>query len=172
MYKLAPDEKTTLVMIYTQNAMLRAEAVVKSALARVSTWLRTQGAPEYLHLVNAQMLVFSVSPVKSYQYAEYFLPISQVIAFHLAPPAADPMDYDQHEINRLMQPVMLHVGTFVFKGILRIAGNSTVGGQLEAAHSPWISIYNISVSNPNMPSLQYQVPMALFSPGKVLIGMQ
>jgi hypothetical protein len=66
---------------------------------------------------------------------------------------------------------MLHVGTFLFKGILRIASNSTVGGQLEAAHSPWISIYDTSVSNPNMPSLQYQVPMALFSPGKVLIGM-
>lgn len=171
MYKLAPDEKTALVMIYTQTAMLRCEAVVRSALTRVSTWLRTQGAPEYLHLVNVQMVVFSVSPVKPCQYAEFYLPIQQVIAFHLAPPAADPLDYDQHEINRIMQPVMLHVGTFVFKGIVRIAGNSTVGGQLEAAHSPWISIYDIAVSNPNMPTLQYQVPMALFSPTKVLIGM-
>ena len=171
MYKLGSDETTAPVMIYTQTAMLRAEAVVKTALSRISTWLRTQSAPEYVHLVNVQMLIFDVNPPKSLQYAEYFLPIQQVIAYHLTPPSADPVDYDPQEANRIMQPVILHLGTFVFKGVLRTAGNSTVGSQLESAHTAWTSIYEITVSNLNIASLQYQVPMALISSGKVLIGM-
>ncbi len=171
MYTLGPDERTALVMIYTHTAMVRADAVLRSAIGRVSIWLRTQGAPEYIHMLNVQMFDFSLSPVRSYQYPEYYLPASQVVAYHLAPPAAEPPDYDPHELNRTTQPVTLHVGAFLFKGILRIPGNTTVGGQLEAAHSPWASIYEIEIRNPSMPSLQYQVPMALFAPTKVLIGM-
>jgi hypothetical protein len=171
MYTLTPDEKTTPMLIYTQIAMLHCDAVVKSALTRVSTWLRTSGAPEYLHLVNVQMLVFSAGPVRNIQHPEFYLPVQQVLAYHLAAPATDPLDYDENETNRLMQPVSLYVGTFVLAGLLRIASNSTVGGQLESAHSPWISFYDITVSNPNMPGLKYQAPMALFNPTRVLFGM-
>lgn len=46
MYTLSADEKTALVMIYTHNSLLRGNAVVKESI-RVSTWLRTEGAPEY-----------------------------------------------------------------------------------------------------------------------------
>jgi hypothetical protein len=158
-------------MLYTQTAMLRGEAIVKSALTRVSTWLRTQGAPEYIHLVNVQVLDFASGPMKTTQYPEIYLPIQLVAAFHLAPPDADPPDYDENESNRVMQPVTLQVGSFIFNSSLRLSGNSSVGSQLEASHSPWISVYEIAVSNPNMPGLQLKVPMALISPMKVLIGM-
>jgi hypothetical protein len=171
MYTLASDEKTFMVMFYTQTAMLRGEAIVKNALTRVSTWLRTQGAPEYIHLVNVQMLDFANGPMKTTQYPEFYLPIQQVVAFHPAPPDADPPDYDENESNRVMQPVTLQVGSFIFNSSLRLSGNSSVGSQLEASHSPWISVYEIAVSNPNMPGLQLKVPMALISPMKVLIGM-
>jgi hypothetical protein len=171
MYTLAPDEKTSLVMIYTQQAMIRGEAVVKNAITRISTWLRTQGAPEYIHLLNVQILDFSLTPVRSVQYPEFYLPTQQVIAFHLAPPAADAPDYDADELNRIMQPITLQVGVFTFKGLLRLAGNATVGGQLEAAHSPWVSAYDLTITTPGIPSLNLQVNMALLNPARVFYGM-
>lgn len=171
MYTLSPDEKTAMVILYTQVAMLRGEAIVKTALNRISTWLRTQGAPEFIHLLNVQVVEFTSSPMKTTQYPEFFLPIHQVIAFHLAPPAADPPDYDEGETNRIMQPVSLMVGTFIFSGHFRIAANSNVGAHLEASHSPWISMYDIVVTNPAMAGLQLKVPMALITPPKVMIGI-
>jgi len=171
MYTLASDEKTSLVMIYTQQTMIRGEAVVKNAITRVSTWLRTQGAPEYIHLLNVQILDFSLTPVRSVQHPDFYLPTQQVIAFHLAPPAADSPDYDAGELNRIMQPITLQVGVFTFKGLLRLAGNATVGGQLEAAHSPWVSAYDLTITTPGIPSLHLQVNMALLSPTRVFYGL-
>ena len=48
MKPLAPDEKTALVMLYTNNMLVRGEIVIKESL-RVSIWLRTQGVPNYIH---------------------------------------------------------------------------------------------------------------------------
>jgi len=57
MYTLASDEKTTLVLAYTHNMLVRGEAVTKDNV-RVAVWLRTDGAPNYIHLLNAQVLIF------------------------------------------------------------------------------------------------------------------
>lgn len=171
MYTLTPDERATPMAVYTSTAMLHCEAVVKAALTRISTWLRTQGAPEYLHLINVQMLMFGSGEIKRLQYAELFLPTPQVVAYHLTAATSEPLDYDPNEANRMMQPTILHVGSFVITGSIRIAANSSIGAHLESSHSPWVSIYDIKVGNPNIPGLQYQAPMALFNPSRVIIGM-
>ncbi len=57
MKPLAPDEKTALVMIYTHNMLVRGEVVTKES-SRVSIWLRTQGVPNYIHLIKPQVILY------------------------------------------------------------------------------------------------------------------
>lgn len=171
MYTPAPDEKTAALMLYTQDGLLRGQVVVKSALSRVSTWLRTNSAPEFLHLLDVHNLSFSGGASRQSHYNELYLPIQQVIAYHLADGFSEPLDYDSSETNRLPVAVSLHVGTFLINGSLRVSSNSTVGTHLEASHSPWISLYDLSVTNPNMPGMQVKSPLALFNPSRVIIGL-
>ena len=93
MYILRPDEKTTPVMLYSQHNVVRGEAVVRQNVPRVNIWLRTDGAPRYIHVLKPQVLVFGGSPVKALSYSEIYFPTSQVIAFHTLPPAEEPLDY-------------------------------------------------------------------------------
>lgn len=120
MYTLADDEKTTLVMIYTKDALIRGEVVTKTSVMVVSRWLRTDSAPNYIHLLRAQALYFGGAGIKTFNFAEMYVPTNEVIAFHLAPPAADPLDYEPNEPNRIMEDVTLIVGAFLFKGKVRI----------------------------------------------------
>ena len=55
MTTLSPDDKSTSVMVYTQNMLARGEVLTKQGV-RVSTWLRTQGVPEYIHLFKSSVL--------------------------------------------------------------------------------------------------------------------
>ena len=53
--ELQPGEKITPVMIYTLNSLAWGSVVTKEAI-RVSLWLRTPMAPQYISLLNAQVL--------------------------------------------------------------------------------------------------------------------
>ena len=103
MATLSPDEKSTLVMTYTQNMLVRGEVVTRQGV-RVSTWLRTQGVPEYIHLFKPTVLHFGSGVVKALTYAEVFVPVTTVIAFHLVPPMTEALDYAADETNRIMVP--------------------------------------------------------------------
>ena len=96
MTTLSPEEKSTLVMTYTQNMLVRGEVVTGQGV-RVNTWLRTQGVPEYIHLFKATVLHFGSSVVKALTYAEVYVPVSTVIAFHLVPPVTEELDYSADE---------------------------------------------------------------------------
>src|SRR6266542_6736405 len=65
MYILRPDERTTPVMLYTQESFVRGEVVTKESVHRINIWLRTDGALKYMHLLKPQVLVFGGSPVKA-----------------------------------------------------------------------------------------------------------
>jgi hypothetical protein len=167
MSPLAPDEKSTLVMVYTQNALFRGEAVTKENV-RVSIWLRTEAAPRYIHLLKPQVVDFSGGAVKSLNYAEIFVPTSTVFAFHMAPPAHESLDYDADEKNRAMEPTSVAVGTFLFRGTLRISAQSGLGTTLELARIPWMSMYDVEITNPNLPQMPpLSVPMLLINPATV-----
>ncbi|MCB0120044.1 MAG: hypothetical protein KDD72_13500, partial [Anaerolineales bacterium] len=92
MRELAPDEKASTVIIYTQSMLIRGDLVLRENM-RVSIWLRTQGVPNYIHLYNAQMIQLTGSQPRNYAKKEAFIPTSDVLGFHLAPPAQDPPDY-------------------------------------------------------------------------------
>src|SRR5512137_2866294 len=119
MYTLKPDDKTAPVMLYTQQGVVRGEVVVKQNVLRVNIWLRTDGAPRYLHILKPQILVFGGGPAKALSYSEIFFPVSEAIAFHTLPPTDEPLDYDSGEANRTMEVTEIMVGTFVMKGKIR-----------------------------------------------------
>ena len=171
MYILRPDEKTSLVMLYTQTNVVRGEAVVKQNVPRVNIWLRTDGVPRYIHILKPQVLVFGGSPVKSLTYSELYFPTSQVIAFHTLPPTEEALDYDATEADRRMEEVDLMVGTFVMNGKIRISTHTEVDTTLESARVSWISVYEVSITNPYLPQMPaLQVPMVLVNPNYVAFG--
>jgi hypothetical protein len=171
MYILRPDEMTSPAMFYTLQSVVRGEAVVKQNVPRVNIWLRTDGAPRYIHILKAQVLAFGGSPVKAVSYSELYFPTSQVIAFHTLPPTEEPLDYDPSESDRKMEAVDLLVGTFVMKGQIRISTHTEVDTTLESAVVSWMSVYDVSITNPYLPQMPaLQVPMIVVNPSYVSFG--
>ena len=172
MYILRPDEKTVPVMLYAHTSVIRGEAVLKQNSPRVNIWLRTDGAPRYMHILKPQVLVFGGSPVKALSYAEMYFPTSEAIAFHPLPPLEEPLDYDPSEADRKMEVVEMLVGTFVMKGNIRISTHMEVATSLEAARVSWLSVYDVWISNPYLPQMPaLQVPMVLVNPAHVSFGV-
>jgi len=164
---LAPDEKSSMVILYTQNTLIRGEVVTKAS-ARVGVWLRTQGVPNMIRLLKPSVLLFGGSPPKPLSYAEIYVPTVTVIGFHLAPPSTEPLDYDENEKNRSMEPISLLMGTFIVKGSIRIASSGSIGTSLEVAYNGWLSIYNAEITNPFLPQMQPMlVPMLLTTASRV-----
>jgi hypothetical protein len=154
-------------MLYTQNSLIRGDVVTKES-ARVGVWLRTQGVPNLIHMLKPSVLLFGGTPPKPLSYAEIYIPTVTVIGFHLAPPNSDPLDYDENEKNRSMEPISLLVGTFTIKGSIRISSQATMSTSLEVAYNGWLSIYAAEITNPFLPQMQPMlVPMLLISPSRV-----
>jgi hypothetical protein len=170
MKPLGPDEKAALIMMYTHNMLIRGEVIVPQNL-RVSIWLRTQGVPNYVHLYKPQVILFGGTPPKSLSYSEIFIPTSHVIAFHLAPPEQDELDYDPTEANRMMQPMDMVIGSFLLKGKMRMATQTDLATHLDVSHTGWISVYDADMSNPYLPQFSVQVPMLLVNPSQVSFGL-
>lgn len=172
MYILRPDERTTPVMLYTHESVVRGEVVTKESVHRVNIWLRTDGAPKYMHLLKAQVLSFGGSPVKPISYLQLYFPTSQLIGFHTLPPTNEALDYEPTEANRMMQPVDVLVGTFMMKGKIRISTQTEVGTSLEVARLAWMSVYDATITNPYLPQMPpMQVPMVLVNPMHVAFGL-
>ncbi|MCC6498769.1 MAG: hypothetical protein IT313_00730 [Anaerolineales bacterium] len=174
MYILKPDEKTTPVMLYTQDALVSGEAVTRQSISRVSIWLRSDGAPKYIHVLKPHVVVFGreTAPI-SLTYSEIYFPTPQLIAFHTMPPTDEPLDYDVTETNRMMQDVNVLVGTFMMKGKLRVSTQTEVVQSLEVAGSAWMSLYDVEVANlyvSQMPVLQ--TPMVLLNPARVAFAVE
>ena len=168
MYTPTSDEKTTPVMLYTQDTLVRGEVVTTKNVLRVNIWLRTDGAPKYLHVLKPQVLVFGGGPVKPLSYSEIYFPAAQLVGFHTLPPTDEALDYDPNEMNRMMQPVDVLVGTFVMKGKIRISTQTEVGASLEVARIAWMSLYDVEITNPYLPQMPaLHVPMALVNPTHV-----
>jgi len=172
MYILRPDERTMPVMLYTQESVVRGEVVIKESVPRVNIWLRTDGAPKYMHILKPQVLVFGGSPVKTLSYSEIYFPTSQLIAFHTLPPTEEALDYDPDEANRMMEPVEVIVGTFLMRGLIRISTQTEIGVSLEVARVSWLSLYDVSITNPYLPNMSaILTAMALVNPNHVAVGL-
>lgn len=168
MYVLRPDEKTTPVMLYAHDTVVRGDVVSKQSVLRMNIWLRTDGAPKYMHVLKPQVIVFGGTPVRPLTFSEIFFPTSRLIAFHTLPPTDEPLDYDPNEANRVMQDVKALVGTFVVKGQVRISAQTELATSLEVARASWVSIYDAEIANPYLPQMPIvQVPMMLVNQEQV-----
>jgi hypothetical protein len=172
MYTLRPDEKTTLVMLYTQDSLVRGELVTKQSVLRLNIWLRTDGVPNYMHVLTPQVLVFGGGPARPMTFSEIFFPTSQLIGFHVLPPTDEALDYDPQEANRMMQDVQVLMGTFVVKGKIRISTHTELAASLEVARISWMSVYDVEILNPYLPQMPpMQVPMMLVNPSHVAFSV-
>jgi hypothetical protein len=171
MYTLTADEKASLVMIYTRNTLVRGEVVTRQ-IVRVSVWLRTEGAPDYMHILRPQVVNMTGSSVKILTYSELYLPTSEVIGFHLTPPAHDPIDYDESEKNRQMQPISVLAGSFVFNGAIRVSTQVDLGTSIASGRVIWLSLYDVKITNPYLPQMgEVQVPMLVVRPAQVTFAL-
>ncbi len=171
MYTLAPDEKATAVMVYSRAKLIHGDLVTKNNL-RVNIWLRTQGVPNYIHLLKTQVLFLDGASPKSLAYNEYFFPTERIIAFHLAPPNSEPLDYDPDEANRAMMEVNMFLGAFLLKGKLRVSTHTDFATSIEVSHMNWLSVYDAEINNllvPQMPAIR--VSMLLVDPRQVSFGL-
>jgi hypothetical protein len=165
MYILRPDERTTPVILYTKESVVRGDVVTKESVHRVNIWLRSDGVPKYLHLLKAQVLVFGGGTGKPLSYPEIYFPSTELIALHTLPPTEEPLDYDPNEANRMMVDVEVLVGTFLMKGKIRISAQTELGVSLEVARVLWMSLYDVAITNPHLPQMQLlKVPMVLVNP--------
>ncbi len=177
MYKLARNEKTTSVMVYSRNKLLHGDLVTQKNV-RVSIWLRSQNVPHYIHFLNAQAWFFGGEPPKSLEYNEYFFPSERIIGFHLSPPAAgregtaaEPLDYDASVPNRTFLDVECILGAFLLKGRIRVSTQVNLSGNIENMHRTWLSIYDADISSPFLAQMPViHVPMLLVNPNQVSFG--
>ncbi len=171
MYNLTAEEKATTVMVYSQNMLVRGDLVTRQNV-RVSIWLRTQGVPNYVHILKPQVLVFGGASPKPVSYQQIFFPVPEIIAFHIAPPAGEPPDYEPNEANRTMVDANLLVGTFTLKGKVRISTQTDFATSIEVARAAWVSVYEAEITNPYLPQMPAQhVPMLLVRPEAVSFGL-
>ena len=170
MRDLESDEKLETVMAYTRDMLVRGDLIVREGV-RVSMWLRNQSVSNYIHLVKPQALVFGGGAPKSITYSEMYVPTSEIVAFHLAPPAADPLDYDVNEANRAMSSVTALAGTFIISAKIRISTQADLGQSLDVLRTPWLSLYEAEITNPYIPQFNMQLPMLLVSSKAVSFGV-
>lgn len=168
-YTLEAGEKTTPVMVYTQNLLIWGDVVTKEAI-RVGIWLRTSAIPSYILIYGVRIVSFSSgSPTKPQLFSELHLPSSQIIAFHIKPPAHDPLDYDTNEPMRKMQSTTALVGAFRFDGYLRMSTHTTLGRFLDVAKEAFVGMYDVDITQPSSTATgAMKVPYAVLRQDSVM----
>lgn len=169
--QLADDDKLTPVMIYTSHSLIWGQLYSKKAI-RVSSWLLTDMAPTYFKIFNAQVLFVggtqTLAPIKK---SVLHLQTKGINAFHLMPPQDEGADYDPDEPNRKMVPTTAYLGYFRFDGFSRMATFTNMDNFLGAAKGEYISIYDVTMTCPMVPSIKgIKAPMLLLRQERVLFA--
>ncbi|MDO8752983.1 MAG: hypothetical protein Q7J80_03730 [Anaerolineales bacterium] len=167
MYTLGPEEKATTIIAYTHSSLIRGEVVTRENV-RVSVWLRMDGTPEFMRIHNAHIINLSGAQARPAKYAEILVPSSSLIGFHIAPPAHDPLDYDENDGNRTHVPVSVLMGAFILKGRIRISAQSDLATTIATTRIHWMSIYDAQITAPQLTQMPaIQVPMLVVHPTAV-----
>jgi hypothetical protein len=171
-YKLLDDEKSGTIIIYLKQGLCIGDVIIKNHL-RISTWLRTNAAPETMCLHNAKLIYVSAdAKPKSMTFTEFYVATSDVMAYHLLPPAQDPMDYDAGEPNRHMVPITALLDKFRVDGKIRISQQVDIKKSLEISREEYKSLYDASIYCPIMPALGIvNVPLVLIRQSVAIIAV-
>ncbi len=150
-YSVNPDEKVTPVMVYTQNEMAWGEVITKQKI-RVGAWLITDMAPAYVQLFLAQHLILSNDgPPRPLRFTQLFVPLEQVIGFHVMPSVKEPLYYDPNMPNRKMEMVTALSGLFQFKGHVFMSSQSNLDQFLDVSRESFIQLFDVEITHPKMP---------------------
>ncbi len=169
MQDISENQKITPVMVYTEDALYHGKIITKK-IVRTNIFLRTEGAPTYLQLYEAQMIRPGTT-IKTKKFDELFVPVNAIICFHAAPNTETELDYDSYEENRRMMPVTVALGSFLFNCTIRISTQTELSASLEVSRMNWLSLYEASISNPYLPKMNVQVPMLIARPEKATFGI-
>ncbi|HTX79094.1 MAG TPA: hypothetical protein VMC62_05475 [Longilinea sp.] len=152
--QISPDDKTTPVMAYTQNSIIWGDVVTKQQI-RVSSWLKTSAAPDVVAIYNAKVLpVLFNGEIKPSVYSEAHVPTKGILAFHILPPAADPLDYDpNNEPNLHMEPVSVLAANIRMDGFLRLSIRTNLAKFIDVSHETFTNLYDVVITSPIMPAL-------------------
>lgn len=169
---ILPDERLVPVMVYSLTTVARGGLAIRSTL-RANIWIRTEAVSEYVHIRKAQVVTFGGPSIQPETYQNYFMPTSQVVAYHTLPPSDEPLDYDETEKNRKMEAVTALVGTFRFNGQIRISSQISLAANLDTMKASFLSLYNVEVSNPFLQGMGvFRVPLVLMRPHYLHFGMK
>ena len=147
------NEKTVPAMVYARSRLIWGQ-LVHPETVRPQMWLKHTLAPEFMHLVDAQVIVFGGrEPVRA-AYPSVHMPVSRILAFHLLPPAEYEPDYDEFEPNRVMADVVVSCDIFRFDGLCRIATIADFSSSIQGFREIFRPFYAVSVSHPTTPSMQ------------------
>lgn len=172
-YTVAADEKVTPVMVYLQTGLAKGELLSKQPV-RVSTWLRSTSGINYVTLYKAQALTITGgSAPQAISVPELHIPIAQIIAYHLLPPAQEPLDYDSSEPNRKFVDVTLLIASFRAHVKMRISTNTNLATHLRTAREAYLSLYDAEISNPGLTSMGViRAPMILVQPQMAVFALR
>ena len=169
MYELKANEKATPVVVYTENTLIHGEIVTRD-IVRVNILMRTEGAPNYLHLLNAQ-IIYPDNATKIVKFAELFVPATEAIGYHVAPGTEIELDYDKSEENRKMQPVKAAMGSFFIDSKIRISTHTDLSTTLDVSRTAWLSLYEAEITNTYLSQMKVEAKMILIRPEKILFGL-
>lgn len=164
-YTLEADDKATSVTIYTAQACVRGVLVTRR-MVRVGAWLRIPGLPDYASIYDATVVrgPGAGTPIVE-QYREVHVAVPQIIAMHLTPPEEEPVEYDQYEQNRKMEPVAALAGPFRFDGKLRMPVHMSLTKQMSMMRDPFIVLYDTLVTSTFDPEpAALPLPMVMVRP--------
>ena len=150
---LAPDDKATPMMVYSPNRLTWGQIITKEGIlpGRI---LLSATMPDYISLFNVQTLATQGTLSKPVKFTELHIPVLDIAGYHLMPPAEDAINYDPTAPNRIMMPIIAHVGAFNFNAEVRISTQTTLQRFLGNAKSEFISIYNAEVRHPGNPKMK------------------
>ncbi len=163
-YHLEPGDKATDVTAYTLTSTTRGELVTREAI-RVSTWLRTPGLPDYASMYNVKLTRAAGSgEAQVLEFDEYHAPVGHIIALHLTPPKADPVEHDPMEQNRKMVPISAVAGHLRFDGNMRMPAHLTLTKQMALLRDPFITLYDVTILSALEPDIETNVTMVVMRP--------
>lgn len=142
------------VMVYTNERLVWGDLHINENL-RVNLILQSTEMPDYISVYDAkQILLASASKSEPTTYPEIHIPTDIVIGFHLMPSHSEPVDYDENEPSRKMEPIVAQVGKFNFNGFVRMSTQTNIKNFIQVTRADFISLYDIEIVQSNNPSQQ------------------
>lgn len=165
------NEKVVSIVLYTPQAMILGEVKVVSQI-RVNTWLKTSSAPDIVQVHNARVIMTTgATPSRPIPYPELHIPLKEVVAMHLMPPATEPLDYDANEPNRRLLPVSVLFTAFRADGALWASNRVDLAKFIELNREAYTSVYDVQITSPIFTSLPaIRVPMMICRNSNVIFA--